>query len=874
MDAMKTSETLCPDAQGKEGPPSATQVPIGWQRQVDHARVVYISPSGSVLACLEQVKSYLLADGTCKCGLECPLILTKVFNFDPGVAVRQRTAEDARADEDVTKLCIHKRKIIAVATLHKSMESPNPSFILTSPSGDRSSVSFPHSLANRQHDGSTGSSPEDSNMPYQTMHGQKHFQQHDMGSPPQQDLYSNYHRIKHGSSEHTVDRRSPYRRRLSVLLSPSKSSSHPYLDGSPSSSRGSDSLLLSPELSAGFQVSCSPGKSYSTNSAPATPLSPLRASHLSSPPSSSTIQSSCAMMAPSSSAKSPAMRPPSSCGFPQQPMDVFHHKPPPVPQSVLHLNPHHHQHHPPPPPPLSHCVSAKQQVTSEEKDPLGILDPIPSNSASSSLGPSASTIQTNSLSQVSSVNVNMPSTIVPLPSNLPLPTAKLGHAGHSSRSQYHSALHSSVSAPSITSAAHMSAASSLIRLDAQHQAHGTHATSVSMSDHGEFSGLQASFGLAKVPSRRSLRSSFSSPYSTAMAEMLQSYKDYHRDNSNHFLGGGTKGTRRKHSSRKYSGLNQGSSGGGSSGLLKGNPDLMGLNNLLNKHGSSQPSTTTTFPASSLLSAAAKAQTASSIACGELEMGVLPGGGLHGMNSNSVTNSHPEIIQSGRAALRDKLMAQQRNALHKKSRHLSSSNHSNNLAFSMFHKGHYGGSGSRFLGSSSEFVRKQPQQPQQQDFKAGASMAQLLQNMSSTHNGISQMGHYLVGSSAQPQSFGDGMLSAGAPFQSQQGLPCSQDALDLSQFRNRNMEQQQQMKEDQHSAMMNPYQMQAQQGEQSWMSQGGQPANAVMGSQVPHKPHQQLPSNTNHYYALNTPHLHGGMMVPNGYAQTLSGAPHK
>lgn len=37
------------------------------------------SPSGSVLSSLEQVKTYLLTDGTCKCGLECPLILHKVI---------------------------------------------------------------------------------------------------------------------------------------------------------------------------------------------------------------------------------------------------------------------------------------------------------------------------------------------------------------------------------------------------------------------------------------------------------------------------------------------------------------------------------------------------------------------------------------------------------------------------------------------------------------------------------------------------------------------------------------------------------------------------------------------------------------------------
>ena len=63
------------------------------------------------------------------------LCFFQVFNFDPGAAVKQRTAEDVKADEDVTKLCIHKRKIIAVATLHKSMETPHPSLVLTSPGG-------------------------------------------------------------------------------------------------------------------------------------------------------------------------------------------------------------------------------------------------------------------------------------------------------------------------------------------------------------------------------------------------------------------------------------------------------------------------------------------------------------------------------------------------------------------------------------------------------------------------------------------------------------------------------------------------------------------------------------------------------------------
>lgn len=61
----------------------------------------------------------------------------QVFNFDPGAAVKQRTAEDMKADEDVTKLCIHKRKLLAVATLHKSMET-HPPLTLTSPGGGTS----------------------------------------------------------------------------------------------------------------------------------------------------------------------------------------------------------------------------------------------------------------------------------------------------------------------------------------------------------------------------------------------------------------------------------------------------------------------------------------------------------------------------------------------------------------------------------------------------------------------------------------------------------------------------------------------------------------------------------------------------------------
>ena len=47
--------------------------------------VFLFSPSGSELKSVDEVQEYLLKDGTCKCGLECPLDLQKVFDFDAQV---------------------------------------------------------------------------------------------------------------------------------------------------------------------------------------------------------------------------------------------------------------------------------------------------------------------------------------------------------------------------------------------------------------------------------------------------------------------------------------------------------------------------------------------------------------------------------------------------------------------------------------------------------------------------------------------------------------------------------------------------------------------------------------------------------------------
>ena len=47
--------------------------------------MVYVSPSGASLTSGEEARQYLRTNGTCKCGLECPIRVEKSFNFDPKV---------------------------------------------------------------------------------------------------------------------------------------------------------------------------------------------------------------------------------------------------------------------------------------------------------------------------------------------------------------------------------------------------------------------------------------------------------------------------------------------------------------------------------------------------------------------------------------------------------------------------------------------------------------------------------------------------------------------------------------------------------------------------------------------------------------------
>ncbi|XP_067131081.1 uncharacterized protein [Centruroides vittatus] len=103
----------------KDGDTSSITVPFGWRRIISDGRIIYISPSECQLRSLQEVMVYLQSDGTCKCGLECPVIIDRVFNFNPSIFSKPWNVADFSWN-DATKLCNHKRKIIAMATFQNS----------------------------------------------------------------------------------------------------------------------------------------------------------------------------------------------------------------------------------------------------------------------------------------------------------------------------------------------------------------------------------------------------------------------------------------------------------------------------------------------------------------------------------------------------------------------------------------------------------------------------------------------------------------------------------------------------------------------------------------------------------------------------------
>ncbi|XP_041487324.1 methyl-CpG-binding domain protein 5 isoform X3 [Microtus oregoni] len=652
------------DGGDKEGGLPAIQVPVGWQRRVDHGGVLYISPSGSLLSCLEQVKTYLLTDGTCKCGLECPLILPKVFNFDPGAAVKQRTAEDVKADEDVTKLCIHKRKIIAVATLHKSMEAPHPSLVLTSPGGGTnaspvapSRAAAPRSVRNKSHEGITNSAMPECKNPFKLMTGSANamgrLYVQDLPGSQQQELHPVYPRQRLGSSEH--GQKSPFRGSHGGLPSPASSGSQIYGDGS-------ISPRTDPLGSPDVFTRNNPGFHGAPNSSPIhlnrTPLSPPSVMLHGSP-----VQSSCAMagrtnipLSPTLTTKSPVMKKP-MCNFSTNmeiPRAMFHHKPPQGP--------------PPPPPPS--CALQKKPLTSE-KDPLGILDPIPSKPVNQNpIIINSTSFHSNVHSQVPVMNVSMPPAVVPLPSNLPLPTVKPGHMNHGSHVQriQHSAS-TSLSPSPVTSPVHMMG-TGIGRIEASPQRSRSSSTS---SDHGNFMmppvGPQATCSGIKVPPR-SPRSTIGSPRPSMPSSPSTKSDGHHqyKDIPNPLIAG-MSNVLNTPSSAAFPAASAGN------GSVKSQPGLLGmpLNQILNQHNAAS------FPASSLLSAAAKAQLANQNKLAGNNSSSSNNSGAVASSGNTEGHSTLNTMfpptanmllptgegQSGRAALRDKLMSQQKDSLRKR-----------------------------------------------------------------------------------------------------------------------------------------------------------------------------------------------------------------
>jgi len=83
--AQKQQQTKNKSRKGQKSRASLKEamVPIGWSRTiVDNLSVVYTNPNGAKFHSIDEIRTYLLTDNTCKCGLECPLNINKTFNFD------------------------------------------------------------------------------------------------------------------------------------------------------------------------------------------------------------------------------------------------------------------------------------------------------------------------------------------------------------------------------------------------------------------------------------------------------------------------------------------------------------------------------------------------------------------------------------------------------------------------------------------------------------------------------------------------------------------------------------------------------------------------------------------------------------------------
>ncbi|CAF1336847.1 unnamed protein product [Rotaria sp. Silwood1] len=95
-------------------------VPYGWQRRILSTDiVVYLSPTNTILDSLDAVRHYIESPTSCKCGLQCPLIIDKVFNFDP--MKKSKSWEVVQVLEGTH--CRQKSNILEMATLTNCIDS-------------------------------------------------------------------------------------------------------------------------------------------------------------------------------------------------------------------------------------------------------------------------------------------------------------------------------------------------------------------------------------------------------------------------------------------------------------------------------------------------------------------------------------------------------------------------------------------------------------------------------------------------------------------------------------------------------------------------------------------------------------------------------
>ena len=118
--ALKTisSQSSLPSSAPPEVP--KISVPWGWMRTMVSENIIYQSPSGIELKSHEEIREYLLKEGTCKCGLECPIELSDVFNFDTNKSAELTTPMPILTPNP-SKYCKHKEAIVNLA---KIMSTP------------------------------------------------------------------------------------------------------------------------------------------------------------------------------------------------------------------------------------------------------------------------------------------------------------------------------------------------------------------------------------------------------------------------------------------------------------------------------------------------------------------------------------------------------------------------------------------------------------------------------------------------------------------------------------------------------------------------------------------------------------------------------